>query len=247
MSTAAYSLVWMRWYTSNVSNAILPHTLAVFAVGSTLIYCYDNVKNNTSWYSWLCCTYCCCITRTCTGMYNTQSNTPRKWHTFRAGIEIDFVVWVVEIDVISVWESRLTSFQCANKNWRGFVWGSKMTCFRVCIEIYLVFVSGGMQYWLVFTVGMEIDLISAFGSKLTWLRVGDISWLGFQVLWPCFVGGQNWSCVCTRTKNYLLLVWPWKLTCFCDGGRNWLDLSVGDRTWLNFSVGMKLIWLLCRW
>ena len=43
MSTAAYSFVWTRWYTytSNMSNAILPHTLAVFAVGSTLVYCHD--------------------------------------------------------------------------------------------------------------------------------------------------------------------------------------------------------------
>ena len=27
-----------RWYTSDMNNAILPHTLAVFAVGSTLVY-----------------------------------------------------------------------------------------------------------------------------------------------------------------------------------------------------------------
>ena len=25
-----------------MNNAILPHTLAVFAVGSTLVYCYDS-------------------------------------------------------------------------------------------------------------------------------------------------------------------------------------------------------------
>ena len=37
VSTAAYSIVWTRWYTSNMSNAMLPHTLAVFAVGSTLV------------------------------------------------------------------------------------------------------------------------------------------------------------------------------------------------------------------
>ena len=34
-------VVWTRWYTSNMNNAILLHTLAVFAVGSTLVYCYD--------------------------------------------------------------------------------------------------------------------------------------------------------------------------------------------------------------
>ena len=33
MSTAAYSVIWTRWYICNMGNAILPHTLAVFAVG----------------------------------------------------------------------------------------------------------------------------------------------------------------------------------------------------------------------
>ena len=42
MSTVAYSVVSTRWYTVDMSNTILPHTLsAVFAVGSTLVYCYD--------------------------------------------------------------------------------------------------------------------------------------------------------------------------------------------------------------
>ena len=34
-------IVWTRLYPSKISNAILPRTLAVFAVGSTLLYCYD--------------------------------------------------------------------------------------------------------------------------------------------------------------------------------------------------------------
>ena len=34
-------VVWTRWCTSNMINAILSHTLAVFVVGSTLVYCYD--------------------------------------------------------------------------------------------------------------------------------------------------------------------------------------------------------------
>ena len=44
MSTAAYALVWTRWYTSNMSNAILPYKLAVLAVAidSTLVY-YNTV------------------------------------------------------------------------------------------------------------------------------------------------------------------------------------------------------------
>ena len=36
-------------------------------------------------------------------MYKTQSSTARKRHGFNVGIDIDLVVvWVVEIDVISV-------------------------------------------------------------------------------------------------------------------------------------------------
>ena len=34
-------VVWTRWYTINVSNAILPHTVAVVAVGSTLVHCCE--------------------------------------------------------------------------------------------------------------------------------------------------------------------------------------------------------------
>ena len=34
-------VVWTRWYTINVNNAILPHRFAVFAGGGTLVYCYD--------------------------------------------------------------------------------------------------------------------------------------------------------------------------------------------------------------
>ena len=33
-------------------------------------------------------------------MYSTQSNTAQKLHDFTVGIEMDFVVCVVEIDVI---------------------------------------------------------------------------------------------------------------------------------------------------
>ena len=37
-------------------------------------------------------------------MYNTQNNTARIWHDCSGGIEINLlVVWVVEIDVISMW------------------------------------------------------------------------------------------------------------------------------------------------
>ena len=60
----------------------------------------------------------------------------RNGHGLSAGIEVDLVVvWVVEIDVISVWGIGVDLISG----------GSKMTWFRVGIEINLVFVSGGMQ------------------------------------------------------------------------------------------------------
>ena len=71
-------------------------------------------------------TYCCCITRTYTGMHNTQSNTTRRRDGFSVGIEIDLVVlWVVEIDVISVWGSGVDLFS---------VWGSELSWFCVGVE-----------------------------------------------------------------------------------------------------------------
>ena len=50
------------------------------------------VKNNTSWYSYLCDIYCCCITGIYTLVYITQNNTGQKRHGFSADIEIAVVV-----------------------------------------------------------------------------------------------------------------------------------------------------------
>ena len=90
-------------------------------------------------------------------------------------------------------------------------------------------------------MGIEIDLTSVLGSKLTWSCVGDRNWLGFSVrteIEMFFVRGS---------KLTLFFACGSKITCyecehgnwlgFCDGGRNWLDFSVGDRTWLDSSVG----------
>ena len=102
----------------------------------------------TSSYLYSCGTCCCCITGTCTRVYNTQNNTGRKWHGFSADIEIDLVVeCVVGIDLISVWEIgidssvweiRIARFECRDRNWLGCVWGSKMTWFRVWIKTNFV-------------------------------------------------------------------------------------------------------------
>ena len=44
MSTGVYSVIWTRWYTIIMSNAILPLALAVFAVGSKLVRCLPTTE-----------------------------------------------------------------------------------------------------------------------------------------------------------------------------------------------------------
>ena len=39
-------------------------------------------------------------------------------------IEVDFVVWVVEIDLISVW-IIIDLILCKDQSWLGIVWGAK--------------------------------------------------------------------------------------------------------------------------
>ena len=56
---------------------------------------------------------------------NTQCHTARKLHGFSVGIEIDFVVWVVDIDVISVRGIGVDLIS---------VWGSELTSFCVGVE-----------------------------------------------------------------------------------------------------------------
>ena len=67
--------------------------------------------------------------------------------------------------------SKITSFQCRDRNCLGFVWGSKITWFIVWIEINLFFVSGVSKLTR-FRVGIEIDLASGLGSKLTCFQCG---------------------------------------------------------------------------
>ena len=51
------------------------------------------------------------------------------------------------------------------------VWGSKITWFRVWIEISLVLCPGASKLTCV-RVGIESDLTSVLGAKLTWLSRG---------------------------------------------------------------------------
>ena len=99
--------------------------------------------------------------------------------------------------------SGLTSFQCRDQNWHGFVW-SKMTWFRVWIEIILFFVSAGTQNWLVRRVGTDIHSTSGLESKTTWFCVGveiDLVLVWWSKLTWFLCGGQNWPCFCVRLEN----------------------------------------------
>ena len=108
--------------------------------------------------------YCCCITETCTGMYNTQSYTARKWHGFSVGIELDLVVvWVVEIDLISEWGIGGDLILCGGRKWLGLESESKLTwsTWRRACKIDPFFFSGDRNW-----------LSSVSGSKFTWFCVG---------------------------------------------------------------------------
>ena len=164
------------------------------------------------------------MTRTCTAIYNTQSNTARKSNGFNVGTEIGvFVVWVVKIDVLSVRGIGvdLISVQGSWLTW--FVWRSNMTWFRVWTEIDMVFGSGACI----------IHLRLEWGSKSAWHQCWSRTYLcvvwGIEMdlvlVWrpksTCFLcRGKNWPCFCVRVENYSFLVWAWKLTWSQSGGSN---------------------------
>ena len=142
-------------------------------------------------------------------------NAGRSSLVFSVSMQIDLhFVWVVQIDLISVWGSNLTWFQCRMKlNWLLCTL-SKMTSFQ-CGGSALIWFSWSGRKWLVFSariqinwvivsghrnrldirVGIKIDLILAMGSKLPWF-------------------------LCPGSK----VIWFWRR----------------DRTWLVFGAGVKI-------
>ena len=175
--------------------------------------------------------------------------------TCSVGVEIDLLCWWSKWTWFQCGGSELPWLQCRDHNWHGFVWGRKMTwfknlnwfwwgsktaCFRVLVTINVVFVSGGIQNWLVFRVPIEINLVLHGGSN----------WVGFSARTEVdlfFVRGSKLTFLCAGRKLLAFSASTEIDFGVCDGGRNGLDLSVGDRTWLDFSVGVKLIWLLYGW
>ena len=167
---------------------------------------------------------------------------------------------MVEIDLISVWGSELTWFRCRDRNWLGFAWGSKITCFRLDQKL-LSFCIGGHRNWLVFRMRIGIDLTSVLGLKWTWL-----SYWGSEFSW-FYCGGRNWLfCVgveidlvfCVRAENDLCYCGDRLTWLFCGGWnrlgssmragnhlvlcvhQNWLVFCVSGRNQLDFSVGIRI-------
>ena len=127
----------------------------------------------------------------------------------------------------------------------------KWLVFSVWIEINTAFVSGHRNR-LDIRMGIEIDLISVMGSKLTWFLCG----------WPKMTWFQ-----CGGSELTLISVMGSKLTWFLCGGRKWLVLSVGieiysvcvfvggielhwifsvSLNWLDFTVGSRTWYDQCR-
>ena len=82
---------------------------------------------------------------------------------------------LAENHLVLVWRSNLTSFLC---EW------SKLTWFQ-CRD----------RNWLRFGVGVENDLVFIFGSKLPWFQHGDRNWLVFSAAIGVdlvYVGDWTW-------------------------------------------------------
>ena len=183
---------------------------------------------------------CCgCITVNCTRMHTTKNNTGRKLHALRLDIGFYLViVWVVKIDLISVWGIGIDSFLCGRRKCLRLDPGSIFLCASGTIEIDL--------FW---QCALELTWHQCWCPKSLGFCMEGPNRLGFIVATKLdlfFVRGSKLSSFVCGPKMTFFRVgihWPG----FCVGGQNWLAFSVGDGAWLVFSVGVELIWCLCGW
>ena len=158
-------------------------------------------------------------------------------------------MWLVEDDI----------FQCGGSALIRFLFrGRKWLVLSVRIEIYWVFVSWHRNRFDI-KVGIETDLISVMGSKLTWFlcTASKLTWLKRRDRpWLFFCAGikidLGFACGPKITLNIsiefclvciveieivLVFVCRRKITwCWCEY-RTWLRFCVGSRYWLDFIVG----------
>ena len=155
----------------------------------------------------------------------------------------------IEVDLVLVWWSELSSFQCG---------GSKLTWFYckdwcwlgLCagVENGLVSVSTHRN-WRYFKVKIEVDLVSVLGSKLTWFLCAGRRWLRFnsaieidsvlqggsKITWVLRLG-RNGIVISVGINSLGLCGWS-KLMWFLCAGRKWLRFSVSSKsTWISVWV-----------
>ena len=182
-------------------------------------------------------------------------------HTIYLGI-----VWVVET-VLFQCGSELTRFQCRDRKWLGLRAAVENESFQV----------NGLKLTRFLCRGIEIDSILEWASKLTWFQwwgrnhlvfyVGDRAWLDFSLgigIDLVFHEGRKWLGFSVWNEVNLAFVSRHQdglefrvgieidLIIFCvrgvcEGGRNWLDFSVGHRNWVDFSDGIGIDVVFVCW
>ena len=96
----------------------------------------------------------------------------------------------------------------------------------------------GHQNRLDIRVGIEIDLISVMGSKLTWFEVDVVLALRSN-LTSFLCGGQDRLRFSFWAENFLVIIYRSKLTWFLAWGSKltWSS-SAGRKSRFNLSVGI---------
>ena len=142
----------------------------------------------------------------------------RQWLDFSEGINwLGFYAGCQNWLDFSVGDRKWREFSVGNPNWLEFSVGVWMTWSLLGWSKLTWFFVSRHQHWHRFRVGIESDLLSVLGSKLsllcggskvTWFYSGDRNWLGF-----CS-GSRNLLCFYERPENDLVLVYGRKLTWF---------------------------------
>ena len=129
-----------------------------------------------------------------------------KW-TWRQWKDRNWLGYGVAVEnyLFLVWESKSTRLVCQDIEIDSILeWGSKLTWFQWWNLTYFVFRTRDRR-WLGFIVGIEIDLFSRPGSKLTSFPCAGRELLGLNIF----------------IKIDLVLVCGARITCFQCEHRNW--------------------------
>ena len=147
--------------------------------------------------------------------------------------------------------SKLTWFLCARSK---FTWfsesGSNLACFCAGVKIdfdlktgwKLIVFNLQIEISLVLSVGIEIDLVFAWGQKTTCFYSGDrLSYIlcGWSNLaWFLYAGRKSLGLSVSIERDFVLSRWS-ILTWFHCGGSNFTWFQWKDKNWLVFYVGAE--------